>query len=198
MWITIPSKLIAMKTHPKSRPSVDQTDSDTHRSVNVVTGFHEYFVKVRKLSTAKSFVSAAVALEKQALGLWKIRDSLELEDLIVQLGKERLTPDLVAMIMLTGKSILKVKSETSSGGKSSNGKFHALRDELRFDWGNYTGKMSKADFATRRYSTWVTANQKLKARGEQEIELPKPDTPKKWLNGRESAQQRATNSMRQT
>ena len=157
---------------------------------NFVTDFHAYLVKVRELGTAKDFASNITALEARALNLWKTRDTKDLEDLLLELEKETLTPQLVAMILLTGRSLLKVKEDTSKGGKVVNSKFADLEAELTSGWQAYTGRLGKAAYASTSFSRWMQENERLKQQGKPQRKLPAPDTAKKWLTGLESARQR--------
>jgi hypothetical protein len=170
---------------------VDSNSPLTQRSYHVVTKFGDYFFRVRNSSTAKAFFSMATALEKQALQLWEKSDSLELEDLIDLLEQQPPTPELIAMIMLTGKSKLKAKADAAQGGKKkSSNRFGALTEELKTDWMAYTGKLGKTAFADKRYAKWMSNNEKLVRDKKQPLELPAFDTPRKWLRGIQSARKK--------
>jgi hypothetical protein len=172
-------------------PLVDSDSPLAQRSYHIVTEFGKYFFRVRARSTAKDFASMAIALEKQALELWKKSDSLELEDLIHLVEQQPPKPELIAMIMLTGRSKFKAKADAALGGKTkSSNKFAALTQELQTDWGAYTGKLGKAAFAGKRHDKWMSDNEKLVKDKKQPLELPALDTPRKWLRGIQSARKK--------
>lgn len=169
-------------------PLIDTEFLLSQRSYHVVTKFGNYFFRVRDCSTADAFLSMAPELEKQALQIWEKSDTLELEDLIALLKKQPPTPELIAMIMLTGTSKLKAKANASNGGKTKgNNKFGVLTEELQTDWRAYTGRLGKAAFADKRYAKWTSDNEKLVRDKKQSLKLPAVDTPRKWLRGIQSA-----------
>lgn len=172
-------------------PMVDKESPLTQRSYHVVTKFGNYFFRVRNPSTAKAFLSMATALEKQALQIWEKSDSLELEDLIDLFEQQPPTPELIAMIMLTGTSKLKAKADAAQGGKTKgSNRFGVLTEELQTDWRAYTGRLGKAAFADKRYAKWLSDNEKLVRDKKQPLELPAVDTPRKWLRGIQSARKK--------
>lgn len=182
------SRLHYMKNRTNENETPESPQSTADRSVNVITKYHKYVVKVRNATHIRAVVPETFDLESQALELWKISDRRELEDLLEKLRGMELTPELVAMILQTGKSLLKVKDETSRGGKSGkHSPFQKLKDELVLSWEQYTGPLTKSAYAERYYSKWVEMNAQLRKRGEAEIRLPQQGVPKTWLNGKVSA-----------
>lgn len=167
---------------------VESEHPDAERSYNLITenletkAISEYFFRVREHSTAMAFLASAKLLESQALLLWKKSDSLELEDLLSLIEQNPPTPQLIAMIMLMAKSTLRSKSDGAKGGKAKSDKFKPLRDKLRLDWKNSTGRLNKKRFADKQYDEWQKTNKELINSGHEPRELPHFDTPKRWLN----------------
>ena len=152
------------------------------RSVNVLTEFSDYFFRIRDPSRIREHAALAVELAPQAFKLWKVRDSLEYDDLLEALSASPPSLELIAAIMLTGKSKQKSKSDAARGGTAKRANsFGPMQEKLQSDWGAYVGKLTKRAFAMRRYNEWVGRNAELERAGLVPVPLPAPDTPQKWL-----------------
>lgn len=162
--------------------SIEYKPEEADRSVHVVTEFSDYFFRVRHPARIQEYAALAVELEPKALELWAVSDSREYDDLLDALSASPLSPQLVAVMMLTGRSKLQAKSDAAlGGGAKRENTFGAIKEKLQSDWGSYSGKLTKRGFAMRRYKEWDDQNAELKRMGRELVPLPAPDTPQKWL-----------------
>jgi hypothetical protein len=152
-----------------------------NRTYNVPTQFMNYLVRFRHGACAESTLPKLAELESQANELWMLSDSKEMEDLIEHLLKNPPSPELIAMVMLTGRSMLKIKKATSKGGKIKNMGFTAMKTQAESEWKAVKSTQTKSQFADK-FVAGMYANRK----GEQPRDIPEPGTVRKWLSDKNS------------
>ena len=121
--------------------------------------------------------------ESAANELWRLCDSGEIEDLLTHLRQHPPSAELVAMVMLTGKSKLQHQTQTSKGGTVKASAYMSLKTQAQEAWRQDKSKRSKSAFADRWLSKKIVDNRKLESEGKTPEKLPEAGTVRKWLAG---------------
>lgn len=147
------------------------------------TQFSHYLVRFRTLAMAPPTIMKLLENEGAANELWRLCDTGEIEDLLTRLREHPPSAELIAMVMLTGKSKLKHQSQTRKGGTVKASAYMSLKNQAQEAWRQDKSKRSKSAFADRWLSKKIVDNRKLESEGKNPEKLPEADTVRKWLAG---------------
>lgn len=174
-----------MKRKPKPpfdwheyRRMADSANSTlAERTFVLPTEFSHYLVRFRTLATARPTIMKLLENEGAANELWKLCDTGEIEDLLTHLREHPPSAELIAMVMLTGRSKLEHLKQTSKGGQAKASPYASLMARAVEAWRNDKSRRSKNAFA----GQWLEMVAKQERMPEEE--LPEASTVRKWLAG---------------
>ena len=147
------------------------------RTFVLPTQFSHYHVRFRTLATARPTIMKLIENEGAANELWKLCDTGEIEDLLTHLREHPPSAELIAMVMLTGRSKLEHLEQTSKGGRAKASPHASLKARALEAWRNDKSRRSKNAFAAQ----WLEMVAKQERMPEEE--LPEASTVRKWLAG---------------
>jgi hypothetical protein len=147
------------------------------------TDFSDYLVRFRTIAIARPTIMKLLANEAAANELWRICDTGEIEDLLAHLRQHPPSAELVATVMLTGRSKLRQHTQASSGGKAKASPYEGLKAQVQQAWKQDKSRRSAAAFADHWYDKKTAENKTLEDQGKAPIKLPREDTVRKWLAG---------------
>ena len=170
-------------SEPEISVSRSSEDELWNRSCWFVTEEHQYYFRVRNSGYTSTLGRSLREYETEALALWSLGDKRELEDVVAKLGVRPVPPELVAMILLTGRSIKAASDIASKAGKAKASKYDATKEFIQDSWKHSAAKFTKAGFAAAVVMRMREANKKRQLNGEPPLEIPSADTARKYLTG---------------
>jgi hypothetical protein len=166
------------------RTMAESADSAlAERTFILPTQFSHYLVRFRTLATARPTIMKLLENEDAANELWRLCDTGEIEDLLTHMRQHPPSAELIAMVMLTGKSKLQHHTQASSGGKAKASPYAALKAQVQQAWKQDKSRRSAATFADHWHDKKTAENKSLEDQGKALIKLPKEETVRKWLAG---------------
>jgi len=153
------------------------------RTFVLPTDFSDYLVRFRTIASARPTILKLLENEGAANELWSLCDTGEIEDLLAHLRLHPPSAELIAMVMLTGKSKLLHHSQTSKGGRVKASGYDYLKDQARQAWHTDTSKRSASAFADHWLDKKIAENTVLEREGKSPEKLPEAGTVRKWLAG---------------
>lgn len=153
------------------------------RTYNIPTSFSDYLVRFRTPEFARKILPVLASLEPQANELWQRSDTLEVEDFLQYLHENPPSPELIAMVMLTGKSKLKIKAASGKGGKAKKTAMHEAKAAAINAWQADSSKRSAKKFADDWAYERREQNKKNDIEDKARLEQPESDTVRQWLKG---------------
>lgn len=145
------------------------------RTFALPTQFSHYLVRFRTVATARPTIMKLLENESAANELWRLCDSGEIEDLLTHLRQHPPSAELIAMVMLTGRSKLEHREQTSKGGRAKASPHASLKARALEAWQNDKSRRSKNAFAGQ-WLEMVAKQERIPVE-----ELPEADTVRKWL-----------------
>lgn len=168
----------------KFRHMAESADSAlAERTFVLPTQFSHYLVHFRTLAIARPTIMKLLENEGAANELWRLCDTGEIEDLLNHLRQHPPSAELIAMVMLTGKSKLQHHSQTSKGGKVKASRYGPLKAQVEQAWHRDTSKRSASTFADHWLDKKMAENAALEREGKPPEKLPEASTVRKWLAG---------------
>ena len=178
--------------HLKASSSAVASNNDElfDRTVWLVTEHHQYYFFVRNLAYMQLLGRELSANETEAMELWTLMETLEAEDVILRLRASPPKPELVAMILLMGRSIFAAQRASSVAGKAKAAKFVATKAFIQSCWILSAAKTTKSAFASKVVFRIAKENDARRLRGEPLLVVPSAETARKYLTGIKKAAQR--------
>ncbi len=132
------------------------------RTFVLPTQFSHYLVRFRTVATARPTIMKLLENESAANGLWRLCDSGEVEDLLTHLRQHPPSAELIAMVMLTGRSKLEHLEQTSKGGRAKASPHASLKARATLsvtsESGRTAGGLAVVGLAeVRAYRCWAGA-----------------------------------------
>ena len=140
------------------------------RTFVLPTEFSHYLVRFRTLATARPTIMKLLENEGAANELWKLCDTGEIEDLLTHLREHPPSAELIAMVMLTGRSKLEHLKQTSKGGQAKASPYASLMARAVEAWRNDKSRRSKNAFA----GQWLEMVAKQERMPEEELPVLAP------------------------
>ena len=167
--------------HRRMAESADRALAE--RTFVLPTDFSDYLVRFRTIAIARPTILKLLENEGAANELWSLCDTGEIEDLLAHLRQHPPSAELIAMVMLTGKSKLQHHSQTSKGGRVKASGYDHLKAQVQQAWHTDTSKRSASAFADHWLDKKIAENTVLEREGKPPEKLPEAGTVRKWLAG---------------